>query len=967
VREGPDGRSRAPAAGAMIRAAALLLTALTGFSALVYEVAWQKYLATLLGSHAEATAAVLAIFLGGLSAGYALFGRLTHRVVGAARRRGRAPSLLALYGAVEASIGAWAFLFPFLFGLAQRLSLLLPQASKTLAFAFDVGLAALLLGPPALLMGGTIPVLTLALAGSLDAATRVHAWIYGLNTAGAFAGALAAAFTLVPTLGLDGAIYAMGVVNLFAGVAFLLLDRRVASVVPDLAAVAEPAVPIARLRAVAAIALLAGFAAMALQTTLIRIGGLALGASNFTFAMVVAVFVACIAIGSIAVSALPRIPRWLVAAALWALVAALLLLYRELPDATYWAHRLRTRFASSADAFIPFHLCAFAAAFAVLALPIGLSGALLPLLFHALRREVGDLGSVAGRLYGWNTAGSLLGALLGGYLLLFWLDLHHVYRVAVGALAVGAAIASLLVPGARSRALACLALAATLGALWSLPAWDPMRLAAGLFRQREPIPGTGEGPNALFAARDRRRLLFYDDDPTSSVAVMEIDAGQGRSSRQVVVNGKSDGNLVGDYPNMALTALLPAFLAEKRDRCFVIGWGTGVTAGELAALADTREIAVAEISRGVIRSAPLFDAGNLGASKSPKVEIRRGDAYRTLLRSDERWDLIVSEPSNPWVTGVEMLYSRDFLEAARRHLAPGGIYAQWFHLYELDQDSVELVLRTTASVFPEVSVWFTMSTDLLLLAMDRPGPAFHMAKLRDRLHRPDFAVGFGLVGIRSLPALFAHELLPFGSVHAMRLTGPLHTLRNPILSDRAARAFFLGGTAQLPRYVRPPDDGAAARSSLLRRLAAEPDGSLPEPILAAVIRETCRTERIFECATLLALGQHQNPGSSRLSKQLARWRASPAVAGVLGAGYLDLLASLFPGAPRSGREDAIPEAQVVRATEAFLRHYHHLAPFDRGALEDLWSRCEGPGCAGGRRWAESVLGPLPGPRSPRGG
>ena len=142
-----------------------------------------------------------------------------------------------------------------------------------------------------------------------------------------------------------------------------------------------------------------------------------------------------------------------------------------------------------------------------------------------------------------------------------------------------------------------------------------------------------------------------------------------RFSRSIVVNGKSDGNLAwnqarrdrDDYPTMAISGLLPALIADRHERAFVIGWGTGVTAGELAALAQTQRVEVAEISRGVIASAPLFDAANLGASRSPKVSIAQGDAYRLLAQSGERYDVIVSEPSNPWVVGVEMLYSFEFL------------------------------------------------------------------------------------------------------------------------------------------------------------------------------------------------------------------------------------------------------------------------------------------------------------------
>ncbi len=178
----------------MIRLAALLLTVLTGFAGLVYEVAWQKYLAALLGSHGEATAAVLAIFLGGLSLGYALFGRASRWLVARSRLRSRPARLLYFYAIVEAGIGLYALLFPTLFGVFQRISLFVPHGNAGFGFAFDVGLSALLIGPPTVLMGGTIPILTLALAGDLKQATRIHALVYSFNTAGAFVGALAGGF-----------------------------------------------------------------------------------------------------------------------------------------------------------------------------------------------------------------------------------------------------------------------------------------------------------------------------------------------------------------------------------------------------------------------------------------------------------------------------------------------------------------------------------------------------------------------------------------------------------------------------------------------------------------------------------------------------------------------------------------------------------------------------------------------------
>jgi spermidine synthase len=933
----------------MIRLTALLLTVLTGFTGLVYEVAWQKFMATLLGSHAEATAAVLAIFLGGLAAGYALFGRATRWVLERARGRGRPPRLLYLYALVEAGIGLYAFLFPTLFSVYQQISLLVPTRSAGLAFGFDVALSALLIGPPTILMGGTIPILTLALAGDLGQSTRVHAWVYGFNTIGAFAGALAGAFFLIPQLGLDGVLYAMGCVNLVAAAVFAQLDRGAAGVAPDLA---EPslAAPVARFGAWAGVALLAGFAMMSLQTTFNRIGALALGSSEFTFAMVVSVFVLCIALGSLGVSTLDRIPRGLVVGSQWLLLLLLFPIYRVVEDTPYWAHVIRVLFRQVDPAFYAYQLATFGAVLVVLAVPVGLAGALLPLIFHELRREVRDLGSVAGRLYAWNTLGSLLGALVGGYILLFWLDLHHVYRIAMAAVALAAALLTHLALKTRTRTVPLLVLLPTLSAIWLLPPWSPERLSAGLFRAPQPLPTSFQGPDELFSQHRRGDVIFYDDDPTSSVAVLD-DRDDNRS---IVVNGKSDGSLAGDYTTMALSALIPALMAERHERCFVIGWGTGVSAGELASLDATRSVRVAEISHGVIDAAPLFDVGNLAASRNPKVEIRRGDAYRALLQSEGRYDVIVSEPSNPWVTGVEMLYSREFLEAARGRLAPGGVYAQWFHLYESDAEVVELVLRTYASVFPHVSVWFAMGSDLLLLGFDRPDRPLDVGALEARFERSDFSAGFGRVGIESFPQLLAHELLPLGTLHAIEPSGGIHTLRHPILSYRAARAFFRSRQATLPRYLTAAHQRVSERNSLLRRLAGGGD-VFPEEILEAAVRETCRFNRSRECATLFARWAFDHPGSQRLHTTLDDLRESTRRAQTTLAGpRLARVRLLFDGKARAKAGRSLEFARGL--TNRFVSHYHHAVPFDRRIVVAAWNGCQGEECDESRRWAEEQLG-----------
>ncbi len=927
----------------MIRGVALFLTVLTGFSGLVYEIAWQKYLAALLGSHSEATAAVLGIFLGGLAYGYSLFGRVTRRLVERAREKGEPASLLLTYGIVEAGIGVWALLFPVLFRAVQSLSLTIPGGVEAFAFSADVLLCALLIGPPTVLMGGTIPILTQALASGLADATRFHAFVYAFNTAGAFVGALAGGFFLIPWLGLDGVVLAMGFVNLGVGILFAVLGRRSSLSVASVEDTGgKPELPNGYY-SYATVALLSGFAMMALQTTMNRIGGLSLGPSHFTFAMVVATFVLSIALGSFAVTALPKIrPSYLVISQ-WALVALLLVLYPHVADAPYWAHRIRTGFGTVSSDFYPYHLRVFLGLLAVFVLPLGLSGATLPLLFHHLRREVGDLGSIAGRLYSWNTVGSLLGALLAGYALLFWLDLHHIYRLAVLTLAVGAAIVTVRVLG-KGRVPAAAGLAVV--AIWIglQPQWSQYQLSSGLFQHRVAAWYTDTGADYFFEQFRRfksvRRIVFYDDDPTTSVAVIRYPDAELGEGVAILTNGKSDGAVPGDNLTMAMASLLPAILAEKAERSFVVGYGTGVTVAELAAVPSMREVVVAEISQGVIDAAPYFEPYTLPAATSEKTKLLRSDAYRALLRSEGGYDVIASEPSHPWVTGVEMLFSAEFLRAGRERLAPGGIFAQWYHVYSTDVATMELVLNTYRQIFDRVALWYAMPNDFLILGFKDGEHDVDLDRLEARWLNEGYAASFARVGIESFGAFLAHEILPMGVLAEADLTEEVHTITHPILSHRAAQAFFVGKTAALPPTFAGEAGTVGASNSLLRRYKDKLGGTMPPKVRSAIIGETCEKQKKL-CLALVAEWQQQKPDSKVLRRLVPRLRKH--LDKTLSEESLSRARALFDIDSVRTYVKSYEDARDLART--FVKYYHHAAPFRADALREAWQGCAGdPRC-----------------------
>jgi hypothetical protein len=333
----------------------------------------------------------------------------------------------------------------------------------------------------------------------------------------------------------------------------------------------------------------------------------------------------------------------------------------------------------------------------------------------------------------------------------------------------------------------------------------------------------------------------------------------------------------------------------------------------------------------------------------------RGDAYRTLLRSTEQFDVIISEPSNPWVVGVEMLYSREFLEAARSRLAPGGVYAQWFHIYESDREVVHLILRSYVEVFPHVSVWYTSGKDLLLLGMDRVDRALDVRALESRFRQPDFAAAFGRVEIDSFPQLLAHELIPLGTLHAEELEGPIHTLRRPMLSDLAARAFFRGvPSGPVGPYMSENHQKMSVGNSLLRRYAGGTE-VLPEESFEIAAREACRFKRMQDCASFVARWSVDYPDSALWRATLPTLRKSTLTRDTdLTAQRLGRLRSLYSGWIISGEDAPPPRMVFQRVKNLFLNYYNHVVPFDRRVLEEVWGRC-GEDCESGRAGAEELL------------
>ena len=646
----------------------LPLLALSGACALVCEVVWTRRIALSVGSTGEAVALTLGLYMLGLGLGGGLSGRMSHR---------RAPRA---YGALELAAAGWTLLFPSLLAV-------LPGGGD---LASDLGIAALMLVPPGVLHGATLPAASAALSE-----TREVSALYAVNTLGAVLGALAAPFLLMPALGLRGTELVAASGAAFTGLCALALSPARGAERP--APPKDPGPP--SIPALGAAAL-SGAVAMALEVAWHRLGALLLGGSVYALAVVLAVFLAGVALGAALGRRASALPWGLAGLAVGAPLGAWL--YGALPYGVGLAYG-----AMGAGALLPVGALLLGAAMG--AVPVA-SGAVFS---AALARSGGDPAVAAGRVLLANTLGGVLGALGAGLWGLPVLGVQGLSQLC-GALC---GVAALLIPGpSRLLRLAPLGLALSLSAL--APAWDAPLYAVGLVHWLDRFADPDPRSVARFA-HEGWQLRYYQDGVTATVAVGEGDRGV----RWLSVNGKMDASTGADMPTQVMSGRLPVLIAahtapEEALQGLVVGLASGVTAGE-ALDAGATHLDVIEIEPAVVEAARWFEPQNHYVLDNSNASIYRDDARAWLRRTDitRRYTFIVSEPSNPWITGVSNLFTAEYWALARGRLADDGVMCQWVQLYALPPEALRGLIRTYLTQFPSTWMFETIpGADALLVS-----------------------------------------------------------------------------------------------------------------------------------------------------------------------------------------------------------------------------------------------------------
>ena len=742
----------------------LLLFAGSGCAALIYEIVWFQLLELVIGSSAVSLGVLLGTFMGGMCLGSLALPRIV------------SPRLhpLRVYASLELGIGALGVLV--LFAIPQIDRLYVGAASHGLAGIFLRALvSAICLLPPTVLMGASLP----AIARWIESTPKGVSWLgffYGSNIAGAVLGCLVAGFYLLRIHDMPATTYVAAAINVAAGLAGLALANST-DYHPDPSLASAPlAAPAEGGSLVYAAIAISGMAALGGEVIWTRLLSLMLGASVYTFSIILAVFLTGLGIGSSAGSFLarggarPRIAfgvcQMLVAGAVaWTAY----MLANSLP---YWP----IDGTLAKNPWFTFQLDLARCAWTILPAPL-LWGASFPLALAALAPDERDPGRLAGGLYAANTIGAIAGATLFSMVLIPAFGTQQSQRELIGLSLISALL--VLEPVTRSAAgklWLAVSTVAAIALVWTVSAVPWMVFGYG--RQVATTTGKSE-------------LLYLGEGMNSSIAISKLlDDG----ARFFHVSGKVEAST--EPHDMRLQRMLghiSALFHPNPKSVLIVGFGAGVTAGSFVLYPGITKILICEIEPLIPPAATrFFGDENYNVLRDRRTEVIYDDARHFVLTTPEKFDIITSDPIHPWVKGAATLYSKEYFEMANRHLNPGGVITQWVPLYESNLETVKSEIATFFDVFPGGTIWSNdiagFGYDVVLMGR-AGGSAIDVDEMQGRLERPDHARA-----AQSLRDVGFHSAVDLLATYAGRKSDLAGWLKGAqINQDRNLRLQYLAG------------------------------------------------------------------------------------------------------------------------------------------------------------------------------
>ena len=751
------------------RRAPFLLYGLTGFTGLLAEQGFEKYIALLVGATASASAVVLFTYFLGFAVGGVAAARLI--------KQGKIARPLLVYGVVELLVGISCLAFTFSFhGIIESLAPLQNLfGGATLRFLTRFLCGCILILPTAVLMGASFPVIASAVDSGDIHGKRRWTQVYTANLAGALLAAIAAPLAVMPAVGLRGSFWLCFVISVFVFAIAAALRSKSSYCSRSVKTLANPG-SLGGTRLLLAAAFASGAVIFALEVIWTHLVGVVIGCSIYAFSWMLAAVLFGLLIGAWLVNRSRRRSSGIGAARVFELAALLLLLQLYLWDHVPSIFEFGPP-AAFQESFWFAELSKLLVTCVMLVPGSTVLGLIYPILLARPELEGEGNSHLAGYLSAANSLGCLAGALLGVFVLIPRLGSELSLKVIVLALA---AFWLLFLAKERpsprrirlSAVTAACAAALLLVLHWQ---WGPLTAGTGNYYGQKRLAAIAALPSGGPSVKYSRRFIFRDESVQGGLTTVVLQtrqsAGDTTYTRTMYTNGKFEGDDdAGGQMNAQFGfSAIPSLFVKRFDRVLLVGLGTGHTAAALRNL-GYRGIDVAEFAPGIVAAArQSFAHLNGGILDDPRVRLFLEDGRNVLLTSRaQTYDLITIEITNVWFAGATNLYSREFYEMARRRLTPDGVLQQWVQLHHIGPDQVASTLATVREAFPYVGVWFYGNQGLIVASA-------HPLEL-DGAQRAELARRFG--SVRLVDQFYGSELVSPGG-----MTRLLHDFQPVINSD----------------------------------------------------------------------------------------------------------------------------------------------------------------------------------------
>ncbi len=784
--------------------AILLCFFASGVSGLVYQVVWVRELVLVFGATTFAVSTVLTAFMGGLALGSYYFGRRSETV--------QRP--LRLYGLLEIGIGMYGLAVPLIFAALPsvyhyfwrwQLSFF---ALSIVRFVF----ATLVLIVPTALMGATLPVLSSFYARDIGRIGLRVGSLYALNTFGAVIGAAATGFVLIPALGMNAATTTAATMNILLGVVALTVSRKAEAgripheAVPDFAGEPARAKKSSRspeaesergqITIVIAGFAVSGFVALSYEVIWSRVLALIIGSSVYAFSIMLTTFLVGLAAGAtIASRVVDRIRRPVrtfalieVAVGVTSLIGAYL--FNDLPYVFVQLYRWVDSSAFGLLLFARFLIASF-----VMIVPTFLLGALFPLVVRIIssRKLARTTGRTVGDAYAANTLGAIAGSFASGFILVPWLGLLGSLRLCVAlnfVVAAAAFSASARRPAEKRDRPRRINVSSTVGLAASVlliivvvlgePPWDPEVMSSAVYRYAPSLTDKSRQELFEFLKRGQGETIFYKEGITATVAVQRQGGG-----RVLKVNGKPEASTAGDMPTQILIGALPLLVREHTDDVLLIGLGSGVTLGTVEQF-PVKRVTCVELEPAVIEASRHFEDVNNRPLDDPRLRMISNDGRNFIYTTDEKFDVIISEPSNPWVTGVANLFTLEYFKRGAERLKDDGLFSQWLQIYEMAPEDVRTLIATFRAAFPQVYLFRGAEGDLMLLG-SKSERRLNLSILKSHFDDPKAGAELRRIGASRAADIISRFYLGPGEVTSLSAGARLNTDDNALIEFNAPR------------------------------------------------------------------------------------------------------------------------------------------------------------------------------------